>query len=376
MSKSKTNALDALRALIAERQQYDEWIATLESKRDGTVEHVFNRVYSDYRSRLDRVVGEIRGHAEELQLSIATLSSRLGEVAKDEEAKRDEMSEAELRAAVGEYDAGQWESMQADSKRQLDKIAADRASLEGQLAELESIRKLSEVTAPSVEVGGGASPESEPAKAESPRAEGPKAEMEERADAARATEPASEGPSTFVRADRTDEPARKQFSDVGWPARDVVEQAPVAAAGSEPAAAKTGPRPFDSARFRSRTGAIGDQPGDRGGHEDAQPLSPSVPASPPTSGPPISANMDAALAEPRPSATPVPPPRTPTPPRNKRHTPTGKDAQISSGFSKPIRTPADARPEVNKTLKCPECGTANYPTEWYCERCGGELATM
>jgi uncharacterized OB-fold protein len=38
--------------------------------------------------------------------------------------------------------------------------------------------------------------------------------------------------------------------------------------------------------------------------------------------------------------------------------------------------PPDSRPEVNKTLKCPECGTANYPTEWYCERCGGELATM
>ena len=38
MSKSKTNALDTLRGLIAERQQYDQWIATLESKRDGTPE--------------------------------------------------------------------------------------------------------------------------------------------------------------------------------------------------------------------------------------------------------------------------------------------------------------------------------------------------
>jgi hypothetical protein len=376
MSKSKTNALDALRALIAERQQYDQWISTLESKRDGTVEHVFNRVYSDYRSRLDRVVGEIRGHAEELQLSIATLSSRLGEVAKDEEAKRDAISEAELRAAVGEYDAGQWESMQADSKQQLDKIAADRASLEGQLAELESIRKLSEVTAPSVEVGAGASGESEAIRAESSQADGPTAEKEAPAEPAQAIEPGTPGPSTFGRADRTEEPPRKQFSDAGWPARDVEEEAPAAAARPEPAAAKTGPRPFDSGRFRSRTGAIGEQPVDRGGHAEAQPLSPSAPAPAPTSAPPISANMDAALAEPRPSATPVPPPRTPTPPRNKRHAPTGKDAQISSGFSKPIRTPADARPEVNKTLKCPECGTANYPTEWYCERCGGELATM
>lgn len=32
--------------------------------------------------------------------------------------------------------------------------------------------------------------------------------------------------------------------------------------------------------------------------------------------------------------------------------------------------------EQVKTLKCQECGTMNYPTEWYCERCGGELAAM
>lgn len=29
-----------------------------------------------------------------------------------------------------------------------------------------------------------------------------------------------------------------------------------------------------------------------------------------------------------------------------------------------------------KTLKCGECGTMNLPTEWYCERCGAELAAL
>jgi hypothetical protein len=29
-----------------------------------------------------------------------------------------------------------------------------------------------------------------------------------------------------------------------------------------------------------------------------------------------------------------------------------------------------------KTLKCTECGTMNLPTEWYCERCGAELAAL
>ena len=29
-----------------------------------------------------------------------------------------------------------------------------------------------------------------------------------------------------------------------------------------------------------------------------------------------------------------------------------------------------------KTLKCGECGSMNYPTEWYCVRCGAELASL
>ena len=36
----------------------------------------------------------------------------------------------------------------------------------------------------------------------------------------------------------------------------------------------------------------------------------------------------------------------------------------------------DKTVEAAKTLKCGECGAANYPTEWYCERCGAELASL
>jgi hypothetical protein len=39
-------------------------------------------------------------------------------------------------------------------------------------------------------------------------------------------------------------------------------------------------------------------------------------------------------------------------------------------------TPVNADAEVEKTLKCRECGTMNLATEWYCENCGGELAAM
>ncbi|MBL8986454.1 MAG: hypothetical protein JNJ80_09290 [Gemmatimonadetes bacterium] len=40
---------------------------------------------------------------------------------------------------------------------------------------------------------------------------------------------------------------------------------------------------------------------------------------------------------------------------------------------KPTERPA---PTVAKTLKCGECGALNRPTEWYCERCGAELAAV
>lgn len=55
----------------------------------------------------------------------------------------------------------------------------------------------------------------------------------------------------------------------------------------------------------------------------------------------------------------------------------------SSGVAASTMTPStipsilkDMPTEQVKTLRCQECGTMNYPTEWYCERCGGELAAM
>jgi hypothetical protein len=67
-------------------------------------------------------------------------------------------------------------------------------------------------------------------------------------------------------------------------------------------------------------------------------------------------------------------------PRPRR--PSGPVAAVTSA---PARAPESAvqtaapaagkaAAAVAKTLKCGDCGTLNRPTEWYCERCGAELA--
>lgn len=42
----------------------------------------------------------------------------------------------------------------------------------------------------------------------------------------------------------------------------------------------------------------------------------------------------------------------------------------------PAEPPTAAGLPAEKTLRCPDCGAMNYATEWYCEKCGGELAAL
>jgi hypothetical protein len=107
---------------------------------------------------------------------------------------------------------------------------------------------------------------------------------------------------------------------------------------------------------------------------------PAVPE-PPTLNPPSRIEQPAARTQtPSPGANPSRSPfdqfpvlrpgaGTSTPPQTTTAVATPPSVPKSGGAN-------DPRSEQHKTLKCPECAAANYPTEWYCERCGGELATM
>ena len=122
-----------------------------------------------------------------------------------------------------------------------------------------------------------------------------------------------------------------------------------------------------------------------GGDGFRAPISPVVPRTavpePPTLNPPSRVEQPAARTQnPSPPTSPARSPFDQFPvlrPGGGSSTPPQTTTAVATPPSVPKSGGAnDPRSEQHKTLKCPECGAANYPTEWYCERCGGELATM
>ena len=130
------------------------------------------------------------------------------------------------------------------------------------------------------------------------------------------------------------------------------------------------------------------------------PAPPAAPSSRPLGAPPVppeaeavdelaflNSVMDRAQESPAPLTSPSPSAPPPTGPRIEdiplvtslepsEPQPAGREGlSLRQGAGTPTFLKGMPTEQV-KTLKCQECGTMNYPTEWYCERCGGELAAM
>jgi hypothetical protein len=88
-------------------------------------------------------------------------------------------------------------------------------------------------------------------------------------------------------------------------------------------------------------------------------------------------------SSPQPRATPAGAPATPAPAAASKAAQPAAPAAPAETKKPASDTPDNALglrssdvAEQPKTLKCNECGTMNYASEWYCERCGGELAQI
>jgi hypothetical protein len=350
-----SDALAAVGALMNERRQFEAWISALEARRSTTPEHVFSRVHADYTARLEAVIIQLTTHTEGLRRQMDALSSRLGGIRDERQRAEDERAEAELRAHVGELSAGDWESTARASDARLAELVTRHSEVEQDLQKTRELLEAAQrpVTPP------GQSPAAS-AATEAPK-EAPKPAPVAAAPAPKASEVAA--PAPIPTAPR--QPAFRVIHQTPAPGMPPVEQhtmemgdGPIAAPapGRSPAAPRKSS--FDELAFLSSvvdtpSGSVEPAPTDQA-DEKSRRDSFAMRATEDTI-----ANMTEGVPLASPSVD---------------------QRDLDSALSRSARPDAmvgrDALVDGAKTLKCSECSAMNYPTEWYCERCGAELASL
>ena len=313
MSSPGSNPMDAVSALMQERQRYEVWIAALEEKRAITPPHVYERVRGDYEARLREIVQKLVGRTTELKETVAALTARLAKLQAEENAKRDERYEAELRATVGEFDGDKWEKLRKSIDDTVARLASERTGVSTELARVQQILSMAGAAAGAAG-GTTAGTPSTPAGA------------------VESTNGSSGPPSAGV-----SRPGGGRFDELAF-LSSVVDTS------GRPGA----PQPAGSG-------------GGSGKHPTQAPPAPAAVADP--------AASSASGRQPVQPAPAAPAPRQPTGANQVVTKPENSDGAVPSYLR-------DVPTETTKTLKCQSCGTMNSPTEWYCERCGGELAAM
>ncbi|MEO5816048.1 MAG: hypothetical protein ABIT20_12290 [Gemmatimonadaceae bacterium] len=375
--------LMAVSALMDERRRFEGWISALEARRAATPEHVFKRVHADYTGRLEAVIIHLTTHTEGLRREMETLSSRLSGIGDERQRAEDQRAEAELRAHVGELSGGDWETTKASSDTALAELSGRHAEVE---QELEKTRELLEAAQrPHTP------PQSQPAEP-APVAVAAPAPVAAAAPAPAAEPPLAAGPVTEPRKSG----AMAQHGKAA--------EAPKASQAVGPPAPVPVPVPRPSPlRVIHQTPSPGMQPIEQQSLEMDEPVSP--PTAPRAAARKssfdelafLSSVVDTPSGSIEPAPTDQPDEKTrrdtfairgndeslanltekgssPLAPSSAEHLPTVESALARTRMDAMVGR--DSLVDGAKTLKCSECSAMNYPTEWYCERCGAELASL
>lgn len=319
--------------LLAERDALYAWLTRLDAAPVSAPNAVRDRVRADYQQRLDGVTASLREHADTLAERLVADRAERAELDGQANASREALAEAELRHAVGEYDAERFESERLRHTSDLESFELSLMAVDERIDRLESIA-VAVNAAPSPVAEQGTPVSESPAPAEEPVA----VSIESLAPEAEPTDLMPE-PEPDVSAD---EPGADDTLD---------SDALLAVFGIDGT-----PKPF-----------VPEPP-----PSEAAPLS-FTPSGTPPATPPLGMPM----AEPprfSPPARPaVPPPPAPepeiTPMFAAGMVPEAHDERDGPAESEPVES-------VARTVRCGECGAMNRPLEWYCEKCGAELTAM
>jgi hypothetical protein len=282
-----TETDNSIEALLEQRAQFEQWLAKLDSTANKAPQAVRQKVRADYESRLRGVIERLRGHSATIADELHRHQTTQGDLDTQRRQAEDELAEAEVRHAVGEFGDDEWRRISEESDGRLNGLREQLKTVGREIARLAEVQSL--IAAP-------------------------------------------------VRVPDTAVPARAPAAE------DVIERSPLPPPPMEPMAeAPPSQKPAPKqqpprVREHDHAGAQVDELAflKSVADEDAKPAAPRRPSNPSGS---VQGSRAVETAPPPPS-------------------PGGKTGA----------------PGVAKTLKCGECGTLNRPTEWYCERCGAELA--
>ena len=316
MSRKTRTTVGVVEKLIEQRRLFQDWLDKLASGgMDGMPSHVVEKVRNDYRDRLNGVMAELGEHRESLGEALEDAQDRQDGLDRQQQEKKDELAELKLRRHVGEMDEDRFQETSRDLQSAIDQLKKDSAAA---LRDIERYEEILETIA--------AGDKREEAK-KAPEPEAPRAE------------PVREG--------------RKSSPDVKAPKSGVDELA----------------------FLRSVT---------TGG--DIKPIAPPTPApAAATAAPrsaPVAAPVPVAASAPPPAPAPAPQPvmAGAAAPAKPAEEPVHLDATPHMVHLAPEPAPAPPPPapaaKKEEGLTCKECGTLNRPTEWYCEKCGAELAAF
>ena len=309
-----------IEGLLSVRQQITGWLDRLDAAGSRAPESVRTKVRADYRARLGQVVAQLGTHAD---LIASTLEGLRAQAKHNLQARTEEYeirSEAELRHTVGEYSDDEWQLVELESSGKIEGFDAELGRLTGEISRLEEVQALI-MPAPA-------------------RAPGP--------------------PAAAAPPEREEIHVTHGLGDMEMP--PMLDQDPLS--GEQPAltlvrdqATPAASRP-EAPRFVPRPGSP--KPRDSAPARAIPfPQTPQQATQATQTGVPTdelaflrSVTLDSAPASARPASHPA----TPAP--------------------SPAEREDRASQTVARTLKCGECGSLNRPTEWYCERCGAELAAL
>ena len=332
MSDQVAHNVEEIERLLATRQELIGWLGRLDGAAARTPESVRSKVRADYRARLAHVVDRLRTHTDLVESTLGGLLTQSREVRQVRQQEVEVLAEAELRHAVGELTDGQWQVVDLESSG---KIAGFDDELDRLGVEIHRLEEVQALIAPPAAAAGAPEIVTRP----------------EPVHHAVAGLVVTHDTEMFVPPGTPD-----PFAPAEQPALSLVRDEPAA---PEPAA----PRP-EAPRFVPRSG------GPRGrekGPTRATPFPPVSAAAPPPAppAPPAPSGQADELAFLRSVTTDA----SSAPAQAASSTSTASAASTAEREERATQT-------AMKTLKCGECGSMNRPTEWYCERCGAELAAV